>query len=232
MRFKWGQILVFAACLLLTSCGGGGVAKSGGGSGVGGTGITFVKGNILSVNGELIADANSVTDPGFARYLSNLVIKLAMAQSIDPTSITVFGGGLSSKVNALGEFELPGVQPSNNFVLIFRFNDGSTASLSIGSVEIGSKVTVKDIVIDTNSGSAEPGPIEVEESGEGEGGEEGEGTEEGGAEGGGESGGGGEEEPCEGEECEPPCEGEECEPPCEGEECEEPQPPEEPEEPV
>ena len=73
------------------------------------------------------------------------------------------GAGKSTSVNSSGEFELPGVTPSANFVLTFEISGSNTIPLGIGEVLKGATVTVKNIAIDTKDSSAKPAEIEVKE---------------------------------------------------------------------
>jgi hypothetical protein len=75
----------------------------------------------------------------------------------------VSGGGKSTSVNSSGEFELPGVTPSANFVLTFKISGSDTIPLGIGEVPKGATVTVKNIAIDTKDNSAKPAEIDVKE---------------------------------------------------------------------
>ena len=153
------------ACLtlMLASCGGssGGIAFSGGGSGIGGTGITFVKGNVLSIDGQTVTWAPN--DP-IQGTLAGWMILASFAQTIHPTDITVSGGNRSVQIGANGLFELAGVEPSNAFTLVFSLPDGTAIPLAIGQVPDGSTVTVVDIVLDTSSQTASSGGTVVEEN--------------------------------------------------------------------
>lgn len=152
--------IVFLFALSFTSCGGG---SSSSGSGIGGTGITLVRGNVTSVDGQLFVLLSPEGTHQSIDYLTEWIIPLSYAQSGSTGSLTVSGGGQTTSVNSAGEFELPGVTPSANFVLTFKTDDNDTIPLGIGEVLNGAVVTVKNIRIDTKSGSAKPADIDVEE---------------------------------------------------------------------
>ncbi len=151
--------IVFMIALFFTSCGGG-ISSSG--SGIGGTGITLVQGNISSVDGQFLATIRSDDSQHTVAYYTQWIVPLSYAQSSSSGSLTVSGGGRSSSVNASGEFELAGVTPSANFVLTFEVSGNDSISLGIGEVLKGATVTVKNIKIDTTDSSARPAEVEVE----------------------------------------------------------------------
>jgi len=152
--------IIFVIALFFTSCGGG---SSSSGSGIGGTGITLVQGNVSSIDGFYVATIKSENSHHTVAYLTEWIIPLSYAQSASPALLTVSGGGKSTSVNSSGEFELPGVTPSANFVLTFEISGSNTIPLGIGEVLKGATVTVKNIAIDTKDSSAKPAEIEVEE---------------------------------------------------------------------
>ena len=152
---KLASIVVTA--LLLHACGGGGVASTGsGGSGIGGTGMTLVQGNVLSVDGQLYV---YMEQHGEGRLLDWL-LHPAYAQVAD---IVVSGGGQSATVNSGGSFAQAGVTPSSDFILRFTVNGRDRAQVNIGKVNQGSVVTVRDISIDTRTSSAKPKEVEQQE---------------------------------------------------------------------
>ncbi len=155
-----GIIVVIA--LFFASCGGGGSSS---GSGIGGTGITLVQGNVSSVNGQFFAYIKPEGSQNIA-YLTEWIIPLSFAQSATPGSLIVSGGGQSTRVNSSGQFQLSGVIPSASFVLTFKVIGNDTILLGIGGVPKGATVTVKNIAIDTNSGSANSDEIDVIEPAE------------------------------------------------------------------
>ena len=152
--------IVFIFALSFASCGGG---SSSSGSGIGGTGITLVRGNVTSVDGQLFVLLNPEGANQPIVYLAEWFIPLSYAQAASTSSLIVSGGGKTTTTNSAGEFELPGVTPSANFVLTFKTDGSDTIPLGIGEVLNGSVVTVKDIRIDTKSGRAKPTDIDVEE---------------------------------------------------------------------
>jgi len=127
------------------------------------TGITLVQGNISSVNGQFFATIKSEDPRQTIVYLTEWIIPLSYAQSANPGSLIVSGGGQSSSVSSSGEFELAGVTPSSNFVLTFEVSGNNSIPLGIGEVLKGATVTVKNIAIDTTDSSAKPAEIEVKE---------------------------------------------------------------------
>lgn len=154
--------IVFASVLAFSSCGGGESSTSSGGSGIGGTGITLVRGNVANVNGQALVYIMPEKTPNVVDYISEWVIPLSFAQAGNLSSLTVSGGGQSSSVSTSGEFTLPDVTPSSNFVLTFTIDNRQNIPLRIGQVLEGAIVTVRNIAIDTNSGSAQPGGIDVQ----------------------------------------------------------------------
>jgi hypothetical protein len=152
--------IVFVATFLFVSCDGGLSTSGSGGSGIGGTGITLVQGNVVSVNGQLFVHIKSDKTLNIANTLTEWAIPFSYAQT---SGLTVSGGGQSTTVNSSGEFALPDVVPSANFVLTFTVDGNDNIPLAIGQVVEGAVVTVNNIAIDTNSGSAKPSNIDVEE---------------------------------------------------------------------
>lgn len=152
--------IIFVIALFFTSCGGG---SSSSGSGIGGTGITLVQGNVSSIDGFFVATIKSESSHHTVAYLTEWIIPLSYAQSTSPALLTVSGGGKSTRVNSSGEFELPGVTPNANFVLTFEISGSNTIPLGIGEVLKGATVTVKNITIDTKDNSAKPTEIDVKE---------------------------------------------------------------------
>ena len=149
--------IIFVIALFFTSCGGG-VSSSG--SGIGGTGITLVQGNVSSIDGQFFVIIKQKGSHQAVAYLSDWIIPVSYAQA-GTGSLTVSGGGQSTHVNSSGGFELPGVTPSANFVLTFKSSGNDTIPLGIGEVLKGATVTVKNIVIDTTSSRAKPAEIDV-----------------------------------------------------------------------
>lgn len=137
---SWKLVVPLVTALLTASCGGGGDAVSGGGSGIGGTGISFVKGNVVSVNGQTAAGQAK------ALFSSATIFE----------SVTVTGGGKSTPLNQFGGFELANVELSENLVLTFTVTDSGTAKLPVGQVASGQTITLRDIAINTGSGKASP----------------------------------------------------------------------------
>lgn len=153
------RIVALISVLSLFSCGGGsGVTAGASGSGIGGTGVTLVRGNVATVVAALERGGGRV------RMLAGLIDVLsspAIAESGSVFDIMVSGGGQSDATDELGRFELIGVRPSPNFVLTFAFSDGQRINLAIGSVPELVVVDVSNIVIDTQEGSATPSSIET-----------------------------------------------------------------------
>ena len=147
--------------ITLASCGGGGddLASGGGSSGFGGTGISFVKGNVVSINGQTISANTASASPFSSPRILTLLSNLAIAQTIDPRSIRVSGGGVSTTLDDNGRFLLENVAPSVNFELRFEIAGQPVVSLQVGSVQGGNEVVVTNIRIDTNTGSAQPQEI-------------------------------------------------------------------------
>ena len=143
MSIFWKRMLVLVLALVCTSCGGGADVASGGGSGIGGTGISFVKGNVVSVNGQ--------TNTGQAKAL--------FASTGIFQGVMVSGGGKSSPLNQFGGFELANVTPSENLVLTFDVSGSGSAILPVGMIDPGQTAIITDIVINTNSGSASSSSI-------------------------------------------------------------------------
>jgi len=150
---------VIAILWLLTSCGG---SSTSGGSGIGGTGITSVRGNVVSVVAQL---RFPVSDQLHARLLAavlDFISTPVIAQS-SVSGIRVNGGGQAAITDETGRFALDDVAPDRNFLITLTLSSGQAISLGIGSVPEGALVQVNNIVIDTTQGSAAPDSIEVEE---------------------------------------------------------------------
>lgn len=152
-------VFVCLATVLVISCGGGSVA--GDESGIGGTGLTFVKGNVASVNG--VSAARLTEESGMLALLSSL-ISPAVAQTANLSGIEVAGGGKSTTTDAMGDFVLADVQPSNAFMLRFTFPNGRVVNLNIGPVGDQTIVDVSNIAIDTATGQATFTTIAVEDN--------------------------------------------------------------------
>ena len=112
----------------LGSCGGSSETSSGGSSGFGGTGITLIRGNVSSVDGQSIAMASGKWSEGSLEWLLADLVKHAIAQSVSAGDLTVSGGGRDSAVNSNGRFELINVEPSDDLVLVFSVNGARVAS--------------------------------------------------------------------------------------------------------
>jgi hypothetical protein len=137
------RLFVLLIAVVCTACGGGGEVASGGGSGIGGTGISFVKGNVASVNGQ--------TNAGQAKAL--------FASTGIFAGVTVSGGGKTSTLNQFGGFELADVTPSENLVLTFEVEGSGNATLPVGRVGPGQTATVNDIAINTSTGNVSSSSI-------------------------------------------------------------------------
>lgn len=156
--------LILILALALSSCGGGSDTTAGvGGSGVGGTGITTVSGNVSQV-----VAAGPANQTLARRLLFDTVDWLAAPVNANPDSladIQVIGGGRVATTNDSGEFILEDVTPSDNFVLRFVIPEEDPILLPIGSVPDGARIRVINIVVDTGQGFATAGGIEVQENG-------------------------------------------------------------------
>ncbi len=161
MKHLLRNLFTMFIALLLSSCGGGdSEVSSGGSSGFGGTGLTFVRGNIASVDGRTITSLDEDKHP--VQIVSNLLISPVLAQAIDAGSLRVTGGGKTSGVDQNGRFELVNVAPAENLVLSFILNNETVATLPVGSVATGEIVTVTNVRLDTSTGSAESEQIDKE----------------------------------------------------------------------
>lgn len=158
------RLLIVLAFSLLSACGGGISSSGTGGSGIGGTGITLVRGNVSSVNGQLYVHIAPLTETNAFAYLYEWIIPFSYAQSSQVSSLRVSGGGQSTSVTSTGDFALPGVTPSPDFVLTFTVNGNQAIRMPIGRVDDGATVTVNDVAINTSASSARPSDIEVEEA--------------------------------------------------------------------
>lgn len=157
------NLLILAATLVLSSCGGGTNTAGAGGSGIGGTGITTVTGNIS----QIITTAPDEEQALARRMIAGLVNWLsapANAQAAQLGGVRVIGGGQSTTTDDSGAFVLEDVRPSDSFNLSFIFEDNQTITLPIGQVTAGKLVQVNDIVIDTAQGFANAGDVEIEDN--------------------------------------------------------------------
>jgi hypothetical protein len=163
-RFQIGKILgviALTSALTLVSCSGGsGVTAGVGGSGIGGTGVTLVRGNVATVVAALESEAR-------VRILAEVIdlfSRPVIAQSGSVEGIMVSGGGQADVTDELGRFELIGVTPSPNFVLTLVVTSGQPANLGIGPVAQNSAVQVNNIVIDARQGSATSSSVDVKDN--------------------------------------------------------------------
>jgi hypothetical protein len=133
------HLLLAAALLLLAACGGdSGFVKTGSGeSGVGGTGISLVKGNVTDIDG---------AGPG--------------SMAFDDTSVSA--GGRQSKLSPDGGFTLLDVPPADNLVLVFTDSEGKRVTLSLGPFPAGGTATVDDVDLDYSTGNATARNVEIE----------------------------------------------------------------------
>jgi len=154
-------LLIFLLGSILSSCGGGGSYSASGGSGIGGTGVTFVRGNISSIDSQSVALTESRTQYLVVKATQIEILHLALAQSTDLADIVVFGGGKSSSLSRSGTFELANVEPSTQFTLTFRLSTGDELPLHVGVVPLGTTVVVNDISLNTNTGTAQSASINV-----------------------------------------------------------------------
>lgn len=152
MRAILRIILTLAVAVLVSSCGGqDGLVLSGSGeSGIGGTGISYVKGNVSAINGDGVSGSTSTDDTGYSK------------SSI--TGTTVSGGGRTAMVQQDGSFILDNVMPQAHMVLSFRNSEGMVSTLDIGNVGVGQVSLVSDISIDYISGKARARTIQVIEN--------------------------------------------------------------------
>lgn len=156
------RLLLVTIALFITSCGGG-ISSSGSGSGIGGTGITLVSGNVSSINGQLFVHLAPESKSGKLIAISDWIIPASHAQVSSISSLIVSGGGQSVEVSPSGTFALPNVTPSDHFVLTFTVNGNQSIPMPIGQVQAGAAVIVKDIAIDTQKSQARPSEIDVVE---------------------------------------------------------------------
>jgi|GEM_PF-2908548 len=157
-------LCVIAFALLLSSCGGGSGTTAGvGGSGIGGTGITLVRGNVATVVASLEKEGGS----GYARMvarMASLVSSEAIAQSGSVNGIKVFGGEKQDVTDDQGRFDLIDVTPSANFIITLILVDGQRVDFSIGAVPDKAAVQVNNIVVDARQGNAKPSSVELEDN--------------------------------------------------------------------
>lgn len=160
--------IVLAFSLVLTSCGDGSTTAGTGGSGVGGTGITTISGNVAQVTAQA-----TPRDRGRHRRLLASVAQFlgrpAQAQSVGVGNIQVFGGGQITTTDGAGNFALQGVTPSQNFVLNFTLPDDRTFALPIGAVPEGSRVVVVNVRLESDQRVAFADDVRVEEDDDGPG---------------------------------------------------------------
>jgi len=160
VRFVHAGILVLA----LASCGGGLSTAGNGGSGVGGTGITRVSGNVVQVVASEQETSNREARGGLFVSLVRWISRGAIAQSTSLGGIRVSGGGQSTTTDTSGDFELLGVRPGDDFRLTFEAAGSRPIVLPVGEVSTGASVEIKDIVLDTLNGTAEAAEIRIQEN--------------------------------------------------------------------
>lgn len=166
LKYRFALLLVLT--LALVSCGGGATYTAGvGGSGIGGTGITTVTGNVSQVVARAAWPDSPAIDSGLLAEAARLLAEPASAQSASLAGIRVFGGGRETTTDSSGAFRLDDVVPSDNFVLTFVLPDEGPVKLGIGKVVRGSRVQVDDVVIHASQHSARAGSVKVQEHGPG-----------------------------------------------------------------
>ena len=133
--FPWARSvvpvwLIAALGLLLAACGSGSnVVKSGSGeSGVGGTGISLVKGNVSNIDG---------AGQGSEQFAKT----------------TVAAGNSRSQLDSNGNFILPGVEESEKLALNFSSGDGTTVTLPVGPLTRGATIEITDVQISYVAGT-------------------------------------------------------------------------------
>ncbi len=154
-RFKliaWLTSFTIAFPILVISACGGGTTAGVGGTGIGGTGISLatVNGNVAQVTASAMDPLNTGHQAQMLATHIELLHKTASAQTGGVTRIVVKGGGQRSTTDQFGRFNLPGVLPSNNFLLQLILPNGQSFSLPVGNVPAGTIVEVKNIVINTS----------------------------------------------------------------------------------
>ena len=131
-------ILQTVLVMMLSACGGGtGFVDTGSGeSGVGGTGISFVKGNVTDIDG---------AGPGSPVF----------------SNTNVSAGNQLGKLRPDGTFSLSDVPADNALELVFSDNLGNRVSLPLGSFPSGGSATVDDVRIDYDGGTANAEAIKI-----------------------------------------------------------------------
>ncbi len=155
LQFKNSSTLLIvgsmAVTILLAACSNGSTV-AGGESGIGGTGISFVKGNVASTNrSTATSDKHHNT---IIRLALNTLISNAYAQTGSLSGIGVAGGGTTAVTDDRGDFILANVESSNQFIITFTFQNGASVKLNIGAVSEQTIVNVNNIEIDTTTGRA------------------------------------------------------------------------------
>lgn len=159
---RWLNPLILVLTVALSSCGGGSNTSGAGGSGIGGTGITTVTGNVSQV----ITEAPQNEQALARRMLAGAASWLARPVNADSQplgDIKVFAGGQVTTTDDDGRFKLVDVVPSDNLVLSFVLENNQTIALPIGAVTPGSRVEVRNVVVDATQGVATPEAVEIEE---------------------------------------------------------------------
>lgn len=159
---KYANAVLLALTLVLTSCGGGTYTAGAGGSGIGGTGITTVTGNVSQVVAEAGQPGSLFAGSRTLAVLSRLAANAANAQSGSLAGIQVTGGGRTTTTDGAGGFHLEGVTPSDDFVLTFVVPTDGPITLPIGTVPAGALVRVDNVVLHTGQGTAAAGDVKVE----------------------------------------------------------------------
>lgn len=153
-------LIGLALAILIAACGAGDTLSGGGESGLGGTGIGLVKGDIAAV--ETALDEKSSSHEESILFASfKLFIAQAYAQTGSLAGITISGGGQITTTNISGEFLLYDVEHSNNLTLLFTLPFGQMFELSIGPVMAGDAVVIRDVVLNERNGGVSFGSIET-----------------------------------------------------------------------
>ena len=141
--------ITFAILLTILSACSDGSSSSESGSGIGGTGISYLRGNI--------ADVRENDSTNKARFkISGLntlnilrkAVPAAYAQTSSLSGIVVSGGGQVTKTDESGNFVLNNITPSDNFILTIRLPTGESIVASIGEISPSVEVTLVNIVVD------------------------------------------------------------------------------------
>jgi len=155
------------ACFVVSACGGGSSLSGGGDSGIGGTGISFAKGNIASADGlvgeDLSFDNQTRSKGGSAGAVTKE--RVFMGQTItvqaQESSTSIVQTQETQVDTGNGKFNLGLTREYTNLILRFSTFQRAPILFSVGAVPAGTEVTLSNIRLDFLRGTISVGKLTV-----------------------------------------------------------------------